>query len=112
VIFYKKILLLSVFNNLLSKENAKFQSQAGANEDNFKVVVYKSSSMHLMNIDNSVAQVQVTFYNKITFDDAAKNMTITTQVGFVSTSPHSKQMPLLKKELSNLLMLIFLTKII
>jgi len=99
-VFYKKILLLSIFNNFLAKENAKFQSQSGAQEDNFKIVTYKSTSMHLTSIGDTIAQVHVTFYNKIIFEDDAKNMTITTQVGFVmSSSQVNKQLPSLKKEL-------------
>mgnify|MGYP003577408297 FL=1 len=99
--FYKKILLLNTFSNILSKENAKLHSHTGAKEDNFKIVIYKSNSKHNMNIDNKLTEVMVDFTNKIVFDDEAKNLTITTQFSINIINNPNRQWPSLKKELSN-----------
>ena len=99
--FYKKILLLNTFSNILSKENAKLHSHTGAKEDNFKIVIYKSNSKHNMDIDNKLTEVMVDFTNKIVFDDEAKNLTITTQFSINIINNPNRQWPSLKKELSN-----------
>jgi len=100
IVFYKKILLLSTFSNILSKENAKLHSHHGAKEDNFKIVIYKSNSKHNMNIDNKLTEVMVDFTNKIVFDDEAKNLTITTQFSINIINNPNRQWPSLKKELN------------
>ena len=85
---FKKLLLISAFNQFLLPNGAKFYPERENQiKDNFNSITYVSHGVHSVGLDMLNDIIKIVFSHKLEFDELLENLSITTNIQFRYLNP-------------------------
>ena len=88
IYLFKKLLLLSAFNQFLLPNSAKFYPEREPLiKDNFNSITYISHGVHFVTADSTNDIIKIIFTHKLELDEPLENLSINTNIQFSYLNP-------------------------